>query len=94
MTFFVHIPRGGIPDLNVNAEDEKEDDDDGGIVDDGLEMEDDDEDEGVEVARGTGRRGKDLPWESKHEFATKEEFKASNLPAELSANYSIISGKF
>ena len=95
MAFFVHIPRDGIPDLNVDAEDDLvDDDDDGGIVDDGLEMEDEDEDEGVEEARGPGRRGKDLPWETRQEFATKEAFEASEIPAELATNFSIRSGKF
>ena len=95
MAFFVHIPRGGIPDLNVDAEDDiLDDDDDGGIVDDGLEMEDENEDEGVAEARGTGRPGKDLPWEMKHEYASKAEFEASDLTAELAADYSIRSGKF
>ena len=71
-----------------------DDDDDGGIVDDGLKMEDQNEDERVAEARGTGRQGKDLPWEMKHEYASKAEFEASDLPAKLAANYSIRSGKF
>ena len=95
MAFFVHIPRGGIPDLNIDAEDDVlDDDDDGGIVDDGLDMEDENEDEVVAEARGTGRRGKDLPWEMKHEYASKAEFEPSDLPAELAADYSVRSGKF
>ena len=84
-----------MPDLTVDGEDEiVDDDEDGSIADDGLKMEHKDEDEGVEEARGLGRQGKDLPWETKHEFATMEEFEASNLPAEVAVNYLIRSGKF
>ncbi len=60
-----------------------------GIVDDGIDEEEEMEDEydGSMAGGKDGRRGPDFHWEDHQEFESKEHFDVSEIPAELKTNF-------